>query len=214
MKTKLLISLLKEGSASVPVFLIRRYSELGISKDEFIFLIGLLSNDEKVVYDPKELSKKLGIKKLDILKMVDELNKKKIISLLMEKNPEGINEEKIYLAPFYKKLALLFEDELTVAEPTNIYSDFEKELGRVLSPMEYEIIGGWIDDKFSEELISAALKEATYSGVLNLRYINKIIYEWRKKGIKSPKDLKNKQRKMKKEEKDEELFDYDWLKEK
>jgi len=65
-----------------------------------------------------------------------------------------------------------------------------------------------------KNLISAALKEATYSGVLNLRYINKIIYEWRKKGIKSPKDLKNKQRKMKKEEKDEELFDYDWLKEK
>ena len=45
----------------------------------------------------------------------------------------------------------------------------------------------------------------------NLRYIDKILYEWKKKGIKSQKDIAN----VKKGEqsKNEEVFDYDWLNE-
>ena len=50
-----------------------------------------------------------------------------------------------------------------------------------------------------EDLILSALKEAVVSGACNLRYIDKIIYSWTKKG--------------KSEEKEDyqELFDYDWL---
>ena len=49
-----------------------------------------------------------------------------------------------------------------------------------LSPMEYEIIKAWLDNDMSEELIKEALKEATFNGVSNLRYIDKILYEWGK----------------------------------
>ena len=38
----------------------------------------------------------------------------------------------------------------------------------------------------------AALKEAVYNGVPNLRYIDKILYEWNRKGFKTPEDIKNK----------------------
>ena len=77
--------------------------------------------------------------------------------------------------------------------------------------MEYEIIGAYIDEGFREDLILAALKEAVYNGVTNLRYIDKILYEWQKKGIKEPDDLKIKNKKEKKQAK--EVFDYDWLNE-
>ena len=79
--------------------------------------------------------------------------------------------------------------------------------------MEFEIINGWIDNGYSEELIKLALKEATYNGVSNLRYIDKIIYEWGKKGIKNKEDVENnrKQFKNNKDNKNKELFDYDWL---
>ena len=71
---------------------------------------------------------------------------------------------------------------------------------------------GWIDDGFSHELIMEALKEAIYNGVTSLRYIEKILYEWRKKGYKNKKDIqeaKEKYRESKKETKD--YFFYDWI---
>ena len=76
--------------------------------------------------------------------------------------------------------------------------------------MEYEIINGWIQTNISKDLIIGALKEAVYNGVNNFRYIDKIIYEWNKKGFKSMEDVNN--HLEKKEEKNyEDLFDYDWL---
>ena len=56
--------------------------------------------------------------------------------------------------------------------------------------MECQIIKGWIDDGFSHELIMEALKEAIYNGVTSLRYIEKILYEWRKKDIRIKKIYK------------------------
>ena len=96
--------------------------------------------------------------------------------------------------------------------PSNIFSTFETEFGRTLAPMEYEIINSWIDSGYSEELIIAALKEAVYNGVFKLNYIDKILYEWGKKGIKSIQDIEKEKTKFesKKEEK-KELYDYNWL---
>ena len=80
--------------------------------------------------------------------------------------------------------------------------------------MEYEIIKGWInDEKFSYEIIVEALKEATYNNVNSLSYIERILYDWSKKGIKTKEDVikdksnfRNNRKKTNKE-----IFDYNWL---
>ncbi len=66
----------------------------------------------------------------------------------------------------------------------------KKEFGRTLSNTDFEIINAWIESGFSEELIEAALKEAVYNGALTLRYVDKVLYEWNRKGIKVPADIK------------------------
>ena len=96
---------------------------------------------------------------------------------------------------------------------SDIFSTFENEFGRPISSMECQIIKGWIDDNFSHELIMEALKEAIYNGVTSLRYIETILYNWRKKGYKSKNDVmeaKNKARESRKEE-TKDVFFYDWL---
>ena len=92
----------------------------------------------------------------------------------------------------------------------NIYDTFESEFGRTLSPMEYQIINGWLNDQMSEEMVIAALKEATYNGVSNLRYIDKILYEWRSKGLTTKEKIEQNRMQFNKKEK-KELFDYNWL---
>ena len=117
---------------------------------------------------------------------------------------DNFNIEKIY-----KKLAFLLVDE-EEKKDNNIFDIFEKEFGRTLSPMEYEIINTWLDN-FKENTIVLALKEATYNGVSNLRYIDKILYEWQKKGIKTEEDIINNKKNFVSKKENKETFDYDWL---
>ena len=103
-------------------------------------------------------------------------------------------------------------NEEKTLDNSDLYSIFEKEFGRTISPLECQIIKGWIDDNISHELILEGLKEAVYNGANSFRYIEKILYDWKKKGYKNKEDVMNakeKYRESKKEVKD--IFHYDWL---
>ena len=106
---------------------------------------------------------------------------------------------------------ILGEEEEDKQSYSDIFSMFESEFARTLSPMEYEIIKSWINEKVPEVLIKEALKEAIYNGVNNLRYIEKILQDWKKKGYRSKTDIaKDKERYMKSKAKVS-VFDYNWL---
>ena len=86
--------------------------------------------------------------------------------------------------------------------------------------MEYEIIKAWLENNISEELIREAVKEAVFNGVSNLKYIDKILYEWGKKGIKTASDVEEniKKRNIAKDKEkskdndiDLDIMDWDWF---
>lgn len=119
--------------------------------------------------------------------------------------------EKVNLDNFY---AMLSEDKIITkkeAVKTDIYSIFEREFGRTITSMEYEIINAWLEKSYTEELIVGALKEAVYNQVTNLRYIDKILYEWSKKGFKTMEDVNKHLENKEKQNDRKELFDYNWL---
>ena len=58
-----------------------------------------------------------------------------------------------------------------------------------------------------------ALKEAIYNGVSNLRYIDKILSQWKQKGIKNQNDINKEREKRNKTKPKKEVFEYDWLNE-
>lgn len=197
------IELLKENIV-VPKILLKNYKKLNITSKELIIIIYFMDNND---FDLDKICTDLGMKGNEVLKMIDSLSKKDVLRL-NKRTTNNICEEYICLDELYNKLALFLINEKEEKSVT-IYDTFEKEFGRTLSPMEYEIIGSYIEKNFSEALILEALKEAVYNGVTNLRYIDKILYEWQKKGIKTPEDLKVKNKPALKTKK--EVFDYDWL---
>lgn len=66
-----------------------------------------------------------------------------------------------------------------------IIRTFEQELARPLTAIECEIISGWMSSNFSEELILGAFKRGVMAGIRNFRYIDSILREWEKKGLRT-----------------------------
>lgn len=206
-----IIELLRSINFQIPKELIFNYKKMNITDSELIIIIYLI-NQNNNIYNPKQISNDLNYTLNDVLEIINSLNDKNIIKIEMKK-VNNIRGEFINLDMLYEKLALSLTQKDDKKE-TNIYSIFENEFGRTLSPMEFEIINSWVDNGYSEELIVLALKEATYNGVSNLRYIDKIIYEWGKKGIKTKEDVENNRKQFKTKNtnsSNKELFDYDWL---
>ena len=139
--------------------------------------------------------------------MIDNLDKKSLAKIEVKRENDKMIEY-INLDTLYNKLGFLVMDRKDKVN-TNVFEVIEQEFGRTLSPMEYDIVNEWKEKGFKDDIIIAALNEAIYNGVTNTRYINTILYEWRKKGINEVSDIKIKNKKETKKE----LFEYDWLNE-
>ncbi|NLL45087.1 MAG: DnaD domain protein [Mollicutes bacterium] len=206
------INLLRNNNINIPRLLLTKYKQLKLTEIELIVLIYILNEDD-LCYNPKKISEEVNIKIEDVLEIVNNLISKDILTLeVIKKNNQ--HNEYLNIDNLYKKLAFFIMSEGEKREEkTNLFDIFEKEFGRTLSPIEYELINAWKDDeKYSEELIVLALKEAVFNGVTNLRYIDRILFEWKKKGIKNAADVEKERinYKGKKGEK-KEIFNYDWL---
>lgn len=204
-----IVELLKSNNYQISKELLFNYKRLNITDSELITIIYLI-NQSSNIYNPKQISNDLKVELNSVLEIINSLSEKNIIKIEMKKI-NNIRSEIINLDLLYEKVA--FQLNSVEKEESNLYSLFETEFGRTLSPMEYQIINSWIEAGYSEELIKLAIKEAAYNGVRTLRYIETIIVEWNKKGIKTRDDVEKnrKQFKNNSSNKNKELFDYDWL---
>ena len=205
--------LLQYRDIVIPKLLFLNYRKIGMTSDELVFISYIV--DCGLVFNPKKISEDLGITLDEVMMCMESLTSKGLIKVEIKKSG-NIRNEYISLDSLYDKLSYLLINGEKVEAKTNIYDVFEAEFGRTISPMEYEIIGAWLDNGTSEETIILALKEATYNGVSNLRYIDKIISEWAKKGIRTTSDVEKsrmnfKKKKDNKPEPVNDILNYDWL---
>ena len=214
---KKIIELYKSGNVVIPLYLLKNRDKLKLELDEFIILMYLYNKGDNSLFNPTEISEDLNISVKDVMKYISVLTDKKCIRVSVLKNDKNILEDRIDLSDFYNKVSLIVVNSINEnrqEENSGIFEFIEKEFGRTLSPMESEIIKSWLENGNSEEIVREAVQEATFNGVSNLRYIDKILYEWEKKGIKTKEDVeKNKEnhRKKDKESSQEEIFDYNWF---
>ena len=210
MKENLLIDNIKiNKDLIIPNYMIQNLLTLDLNLEYFILLLYLINQSDIVPFDINKLSTNLNYESNKILELISSLNEKNYISIEMNKK-NGIIEEFISLDLFYNKIISFMIDKKEEINNKSIFSNFEKEYGRTLSPTEIEIIESWKESNFSDEMILEALKEAVLSGVYNMRYIDKILFEWSKKGYKTVEDIKHK---TKQKDEFEEIYDYDWLNE-
>lgn len=200
--------LVKDGNIVIPIYMLRLYKKYNLNLDEFIFLM-YLYNKNFTVFDPELISNELNYDIMEVMGYISVLTDKGLITLNIDKN-NGVIEEKISLNNFYEKISLSLINELGEEQvnekSSSIFEEIELEFNRKLTPMEKSVVVEWQDNNYSNELIHEALKEASLNGVSNLRYIDKILFDWMKKGVKTKEDIKKKEA-----EPEIEIFNCNWL---
>ena len=217
MKSSQLKELLKSGHLVVPFVFLKNYKKFELTMEEFIFLMYFYHLGERFLLNPELYCNDLGLELPVVMNYISVLTDKGFIQVDVLKNEKGVIEEYVTLEPFFQKMELIFMDEaIQNKEESNIFEVIEKEFGRTISPMEYEIIKAWLDNNMSEDIITEAVREATFNGVSNLRYIDKILFEWNKKGITTVQEVEAMRKKReKKEDKgidiDMDIVDWNWF---
>ena len=177
------------------------------------------ANDLDNGFSLEEISNFLGIDINLAMECFNSLMLKGFVTLESDKDDLGRNRDVVKLDNIYDFISESMNDTKVVEQKNDIFKTFEMELGRTMSPLELELINGWLESGTSDEMILGALREAIYNGVYNFRYIDKIIFEWNKKGFKSMSDvdkhMKNRREsKVKNKEildKEEKILDFDWI---
>ena len=210
---------LSDGSVIVikdKVELFVRNSDITSNDDEFFTTLSGVSTPiskkgNKYTYSDGTIKEKDYI-------IVDDIKYAKVDEKKTKDNIKIIYFDNGYAEIIYNNLNVMVKNSEHIRYNDNIFEIIEKEFGRTLSPIEYEIIKAWLDNDMSEELIKEAIKEATFNGVSNLRYIDKILYEWGKAGIKTAQDVENNRKKRAKVREEstsdvsiDDIVDWDWF---
>ncbi len=209
MSNEVIYSIIKNKDYIIRPFLFKIIKENNLNINETLLLI-YLTNQEHPELDLNLIKKITTLDNSEILSAFSSLTDKNLVNTKITKDGDRVIEE-ISLDEIYKLAATNINKKVKDRAEDNIFTLFEKEFARPLTPMEYEFINAWINSGMNEDIIKEALKEATYNGVSNLRYIDKIIYEWNKKGYKTVEDvIKNKYKKEEKKDTST-FFEYNWL---
>lgn len=90
----------------------------------------------------------------------------------------------IEIGCLYERL-LLNQESVDKPKSVNLIKQFEEEFGKPLTPMELSMLREWKEsNKYDDDIILKALKEAVKSNVLRFRYIDGILENWKKTGVK------------------------------
>ncbi|WP_159884063.1 DnaD domain-containing protein [Paenibacillus puerhi] len=203
----ILIGGLADSYAEIPYWLLRYYPRLRLSELEAMLIIQVMAFKQKEQKDfptLEELQARMSVPQEKVIAAVQKLMLEGLLLIDESRDPAtGIHSEAYNWTPLLEKLAVLRAEEwleeranrrLAAAargERKDIFSIFEREFGRPLTPMELESIAGWLDkDGHPEALILAGLKEAVFAGKIHFRYIDRILLEWQRNRIMTVEQAK------------------------
>lgn len=197
---------LRRGTVSVPYLLLTDYPRLKLSDMEAMLLIHLISfvdKENKEFPTIEEIQRRMQSPPEKVIEALQRLMKDDFIAIDEDTDElTGVRYEKYNLDGLFIKLAESWAEEQenllnrelsakTEKAEKNIFTIFEKEFARPLTPMELETISGWLDeDRHTEELILGALKEAVFAGKVYFRYIDRILLEWARNRITTVEQAK------------------------
>ena len=192
--------ILDQGQTTISNYLLKHYREIGISNQELFIYLLIKKDHDLVVPMPEmaELAHQTGYNEQQLFALFHQLIEKKLAEITRV-TIEGQPVDAYDFTSLYEKLSLVKDTQVeTRPELSNtnqpvdstqrqaVFESIEKEFGRTLSPLEMEMISQWLDiDHYSAEMIRLALKETVLNQVYSLKYMDRILINWKKKNLQS-----------------------------
>lgn len=188
----------ERGHLVMPGVFLFRFKELFSSHLDFIvwqfFYLQNTSRNDTIA--PSTIADAIGATVAEVNQSISSLRNQNLLSVkTLELNGEV---EVIFDAQLsLSRLENLIEPQVELPLETNqlkdLVADFERELGRLLSPFELEDLRQTVQsDGTDPDVVRAALKEAVFNGKTNWNYINAILRNWRKEGITTLRQIEEK----------------------
>ena len=217
MKEKM-IKILSSKKMVLSTYLVKIAIDKDLTLNEFLVLV-YFDNSFNSSLDIELICNTLGLDEMAVMEAFNGLMVKGLVNIDSSKDLENRMQEVVSLCGVYESVCDDVDVVVQEEVKNDIFKTFEEELGRTISSMELELLNGWLSSGTTEELVLGALREAVYNGVTNFKYIDRIIYEWEKKGFKTMDDVnkhlisrrENKSKNESISKKEQEVADYDWV---
>ncbi|WP_317326750.1 DnaD domain protein [Turicibacter sanguinis] len=171
------------------------YKELELNEQEFVFIC-LLAN--LIQMNPggwtfADISKQMTLDDGSCSLLFIGLVERKYILVSSKTDEFGKRFEEYSLSPLFTRIEKHLKQKKNQSKSTQreeIFTLLEQEFG-ILSPLDIETIHMWMtEDNFDPELIKLAIYEVNANQIKSIRYIDKILLEWKKKNITTVEEAK------------------------
>ena len=205
-------SLFFSDTFSIPHFFLDHYRELGLNNEDLVLILHILAEPDQSL---DALAHRMDLRVADIQQILLKLQKQRLLSVAddTEQKVNGWHQPHFDLSGlmdqlfeiwgilWYQQVNSSGKSKTAVRGPgksgalagpdgsTQLTSLFEQELGRPLTDMECGMIGQWASAGWTEELIIEALRRGVSAGIRTFRYLDSILREWEKKGIRTLEEV-------------------------
>ena len=194
----------KSGNLVLPSALLFHYKDIFKRADDFLIwqFIYLQNTTKMDDLAPSQIASALNKTVAEVNRSISDLTAQGLLD--MKTIELGSEIEVIFDAsPVLALLDKLVSEPKQVPEKQDVnpvkelVEDFERELGRMLSPFELEDLQKTIrEDKTDPDLVRAALREAVFNGKTNWNYINAILRNWRREGITTMRQVEERRKEL------------------
>lgn len=197
-----------EPVLALPLAVLKHYKRLGLSDVQMMLILHLwgMRLEGHALPSLKTLGERMQLDETALAATLQWLVEHRFVRITESVDADGRLSEMYDLGPFFETLSPLLAEGMNLSTsplastsrklttvkageeqtlPT-LMQLLEQKLARPLSPIDTEIVMNWLDkDAYSFSLIEAALEEALLLGKNSIRYMDRLLFEWTKRGFKT-----------------------------
>jgi len=178
----------KQGALNFGEILAITYKRLGLTESSYAFLVlfARLIKEKPSGWSLAEITELMTIDAHACSQIFMELINEGFLFVESKEDTQGRRSENYSLAPLFLKIETILKNDANVRRIVDLEALYMKieHLFGVLSPRDIELVQMWVsDDGFDVSLIELALAEMQMHDIRSLRYVDKILLDWKRKNI-------------------------------
>jgi len=178
----------KQGALNFGEILAITYKRLGLAESSYAFLVlfAKLMKEKPLDWSLAEITEMMTIDAHVCSQIFIELINNGFLFVESKEDARGRRSEHYSLAPLFLKIETILKQDANVRRQhdlEDLYVKIEHLFG-VLSPRDIELVQMWMsDDGMDASLIELALAEMQMHDIRSLKYVDKILLDWKRKNI-------------------------------